>query len=34
MALDRLIYDDIPHVPKRGVKQVPEPHSYNARHLL
>jgi hypothetical protein len=34
MALNRLIYDDILHVPKRGVKQVPELHPYNARHFL
>ena len=33
MALNRLVYDDIPHVPKRGVKRVPRPHPYKAsRH--
>jgi Homeodomain-like domain len=26
MALNRLVYDDIPHAPKRGMKQVPGPH--------
>jgi putative transposase len=30
MALNRLVYDDIPHVPKRGVKRVPGPHPYKA----
>jgi len=34
MALNRLVYDDIPHAPKQGVKQVPEPHPYKARHFL
>jgi transposase InsO family protein len=32
MALNRLVYDDIPHVPKRGVRRVPGPHPYKARH--
>jgi hypothetical protein len=31
MALNRLVYDDIPHVPKRGVKPVPGPHPYKAQ---
>jgi transposase InsO family protein len=31
MALNKLVYDDIPHVPKRGVKRVPGPHPYKAR---
>jgi transposase InsO family protein len=30
MALNRLVYDDIPHVPKRGVKRVPGVHPYKA----
>jgi transposase InsO family protein len=30
MALNRLVYDDIPHVPKRGVKPPPGPHPYKA----
>jgi transposase InsO family protein len=30
MALNRLLYDDIPHVPKRGVTQAPGPHPYKA----
>jgi Winged helix-turn helix len=30
MALNRLVYDDIPHVPKKGVKPVPGPHPYKA----
>jgi transposase InsO family protein/transposase len=30
MALNKLVYDDIPHVPKRGVKRVPGPHPYKA----
>jgi transposase InsO family protein/transposase len=30
MALNRLLYDDIPHVPKRGVQQAPGPHPYKA----
>jgi transposase InsO family protein len=33
MALNKLVYDDIPHVPKRGVQRVPGPHPYKAsRH--
>jgi transposase InsO family protein len=32
MALNRLVYDDIPHVPKKGVKRVPGPHPYKASH--
>jgi transposase InsO family protein len=32
MALNRLVYDDIPHVPRRGVKQAPGPHPYKASH--
>jgi transposase len=31
MALNRLVYDDIPHVPKRGVKPAPGPHPYKAK---
>src|SRR6266511_4368549 len=31
MALTRLVYDDIPHVPKRGVKPAPGPHPYKAQ---
>jgi leucine-zipper of insertion element IS481 len=34
MALNRLVDDNIPHVPKQSVKQVPQPHLYNARHFL
>ena len=30
MALNRLVYDDIPHVPKKGVPRVPGPHPYKA----
>jgi transposase InsO family protein len=30
MALNRRVYDDIPHVPKRGVKPVSGPHPYKA----
>ncbi len=30
MALNRLVYDDIPHVPKKGVKRTPGPHPYKA----
>jgi transposase InsO family protein len=30
MALNRQVYDDIPHVPKRGVKHTPGPHPYKA----
>jgi transposase InsO family protein len=30
MALNRLVYDDIPHVPKRGMRRHPGPHPYKA----
>jgi transposase InsO family protein len=30
IALNRLLYDDIPHVPKRGVRQASGPHPYKA----
>jgi len=30
MALNRLVYDDIPHVSKKGVQLVPGPHPYKA----
>jgi hypothetical protein len=30
MALNRLVYDDIPHVSKKGVQRVPGPHLYKA----
>jgi transposase InsO family protein len=32
MALNKLLYDDIPHVPKQGVKRAPGPHPYKASH--
>jgi hypothetical protein len=32
MALNKLVYDDIPHVPKKGVKRAPQPHPYKAQH--
>lgn len=32
MALNRLVYDDIPHVPRRGGKRAPGPHPYKASH--
>jgi hypothetical protein len=32
MALNKLLYGDIPHVPKRGVKRIPGPHPYKARY--
>jgi transposase len=32
MALNKLVYDDIPHVPKKGVKLAPGPHPYKASH--
>jgi len=32
MALNKLVYDDIPHVPKRGVQKAPGPHPYKASH--
>jgi hypothetical protein len=32
MALNKLVYDDIPHVPKKGVKKPPGPHPYKTSH--
>jgi transposase InsO family protein len=32
MALNKLVYDDIPHVPKRGRPPPPQPHPYKAQH--
>jgi Homeodomain-like domain-containing protein len=32
MALNRLVYDDIPHVPKRSVRPAPGRHPYKAVH--
>jgi transposase InsO family protein len=32
MVLNKLLYDDIPHMPKRGVKQDPGPHPYKASY--
>jgi transposase len=32
MALHKLVYDDIPHVPPRGRKPPPQPHPYKAHH--
>jgi Homeodomain-like domain/Integrase core domain len=32
MALNKLVYDDIPHVLKKGVKPAPGPHPYKASH--
>ena len=32
MALNKLVYDDIPHMPKKGVKKPPGPHPYKAQH--
>jgi len=32
MALNKLLYDDIPHVPNRGVTRAPGPHPYKAVH--
>jgi Homeodomain-like domain len=32
MALNKLVYDDIPHVPKKGVKPAPGPHPYKASY--
>jgi transposase InsO family protein len=32
MALNRLVYDDIPHVRRQSVKPVPGPHPYKARY--
>jgi transposase len=32
MAHNKLVYDDIPHAPQRGVKRSPGPHPYKASH--
>jgi transposase InsO family protein len=32
MALNRLVYDDIPHVRRKGMKPAPGPHPYKARY--
>ncbi len=32
MALNKLVYDDIPHVPKQGGKPSPRPHPYKSSH--
>jgi transposase InsO family protein len=32
MALNRLVYDDIPHVHRPGAKSAPGPHPYKARY--
>jgi transposase InsO family protein len=32
MALNKLVYDDIPHVAKSGPKPTPQPHPYKAQH--
>jgi len=32
MALHKLVYDDIPHVPTRGQKPPSHPHPYKAQH--
>jgi transposase InsO family protein len=32
MALNKRVYDDIPHVRKTGPKPTPQPHPYKARH--
>ena len=32
MALNKLVYDDIPHVRKPGPKSPPQPHPYKAQH--
>ena len=32
MALNKLVYDDIPHVSKPGRQQPPQPHPYKAQH--
>ena len=32
MALNKRLYDDIPHVPKKGEKRAPGPHPYKAGH--
>jgi hypothetical protein len=31
MALNRLIYEDIPHVRRKGPKLPPQPHPFKAR---
>ena len=31
MAVNKLVYDDIPHLPKRGGKKPTQPHPYKAR---
>jgi len=32
MALNKLVYDDIPHVAKPGPTPIPQPHPYKAQH--
>ena len=32
MALNKQVYDDIPHVHKKGPKPTPQPHPYKAHH--
>jgi hypothetical protein len=32
MALNKQVYDDIPHVRTKGPKPTPQPHPYKARH--
>jgi winged helix-turn helix protein len=32
MALNKLVYPDIPHVPTQGVRRTPGPHPYKASH--
>jgi hypothetical protein len=32
MALNRLVYDEIPHVRRQGVRPAPDPHPYKARY--
>ena len=32
MALNKLVYDDIPHVPQRGHQPPPQPHPYKAQY--
>lgn len=32
MALNKLVYDDIPHVPQRGRKPPPQPHPFKAQY--
>src|SRR5207302_8537860 len=34
MALHKLVYDDIPHVPQRGHKPPPQPHPYKAQYRV